>query len=285
MSLIVDGLQLQDRAGGVYFDMPVGRHDLPLARVATSSVPFRAGLRGERSFADRRRIELESRVLAIADAVAHQAFIDDLKRRLDPSRGEPLLVRDLLPTGLERWCYAWSRALDVERVGGRTATPMHQASVVLEALDPFWYGTYGLSALDSGLLLDDGEALDQGGEIVVAPTSTTHALSFDTQGTADVERIRLRLSGPSVAGPGIEVDTPAGVVGFVMADALADGELLEIDNFERSTLLGAAVARQHMSLRPANRNGEYVRFLPGLNTVRILGQPAEVRILLTPTYL
>jgi hypothetical protein len=34
-----------------------------------------------------------------------------------------------------------------------------------------------------------------------------------------------------------------------------------------------------------NQHGEYFRLKPGVQTLRILGQPAEVRLLITPTYL
>ena len=509
MSLIVDGLQLQDRAAGVYFDMVHGRNELPRVRAAESVIPFRSGVRFETSLADRRTIHLESRVLAVADT--HQEFIDDLKRRLDPTRGSPIIIRDLLPTGLERWCAARSRAFDIERIGGLNDTPMYHASAALEALDPFWYSSYGAATLDAGvpsldpiyaarvlelgpaaywrlasladasghglaltangavvaggaagllvgdsdaattfpgadtdylqspalaalglayslaawvrpegagvsagiflsggtsrpylrhinddvsfvftdsggaqqtiatpaddlprnvdsfvvathdgstarvhvngveraasaiasqapgalsfrigrwgsaalpftgrvdeaaifgralsaaevadlysagavehysgsdpLLLDNGESLDSGAETVLAPSSPSHEFALNTLGTADVERVRVRMVGPSVEAPGFEVDTPAGVIGFQLASPLVGGEILEVDNYARTVLLDGVSARGSMTLGAANRHGEYARLRPGNNTVRAIGQPAEVRILFTPTYL
>lgn len=285
MSLIVDDLQLHNRAGGWHFDLTVGRHALPSTRVTTTQIPFRHGLRGEPAFGNLRRLEIESRVLAIPDPDAHQAFLDDLKRRLDPTRGEPVIVRDTLPNGLERWCFAWSRACDVVRVGGLSASPMHEASIMLEALDPFWYSSNGAATLDSGLLLDNGEHLDQGAEVVIAPTSTSHQLTIDTLGSAEVERIRIRMLGPSAGPPGFEADTPAGPVGFVLAAPLAAGELLELDNAARRALVAGVSVRADMTLQAANRHGEYARLRPGTNTIRILGQPAQARILFTPTHL
>jgi hypothetical protein len=287
MSLIVEGLQLHDRPGGVYFDMLTGRHELPASRFATSMIPFWAGQRQDVSLADRRRIELESRVLAIPNAAAHQAWIDDFKRRLDPSRSTPVLIRDTLPSGLERFGWAWPRALDVERVGGRTATPMHAASVALEGLDPFWYSPYGALALDDDVVLDDDELLDAGGEIVV--TSPITEITFDAGGSAEVQRVRVRFVGASSAGVGIENLTTPELVGFTSTEVLAGGDRITVDNFRRRAHrdLGAGLGsiRASMTMRDGNRHGEYLRLLPGSNTLRVLGAPAEARISFFRTWL
>lgn len=138
--------------------------------------------------------------------------------------------------------------------------------------------------IGSGSTLDDGLTLDASAEIVIVPSSISHTVAFDTLGTADVERIRIRMTGPSLMPPGIEVDTPDGVVGFVLASALVAGETFDLDNYARTAVIGVTPQRRFMTLKAANRNGEYVRFRPGLNTVRILGQPASARILFTPTF-
>lgn len=287
MSLFIDDLQLHNRAGGWYFDLVVGRHSLPSLRTVTTLIPFAHGLRGEPSFADQRRLELESRLLAVPDPDAHQAFLDSLKRHLDPTRTTPVLVRDLLPTGVERWCRAWPRALDVERVGGRTATPMHAASAVLEALDPFWYTSWGALTLDSGLALDDDEELDTGGETIVIPP--TDEIDLDAIGSTDVARIRIRFIGPSAGPVGIEVISTPEPIGFTSTVSLGVGERVTVDNAARSahrdigTVIGTV--RGAMTLRPGNRHGEYVRLVPGINRIRIHGAPAQTRIKYLPTWL
>lgn len=286
MSLIVDGLQLQDRAAGVYFDLTHGRNELPRIRLAESVIPFRAGARVETSLADRRTLHLESRVLAVP--LVHQEFLDNLKARLDPTRPDAVMVRDLLPgTGLERWCWAHPRAFDIERIGGANNTPMYRASASLESLDPFWYSAYGTLDLDAGADMDDDEIMDAGAEIVV--TSPTTLVTFNNPGTAEVQRVRVRFIGPSSGGVGIENRSTPLPVGFNSSTVLAADERVTVNNYLRTALrdVGAAQGsiRSTMGLRGGNRHGEYLCLVPGDNTLQILGAPAECRIAFFPTWL
>jgi hypothetical protein len=281
MSLLLDGYEVQREVDGVYLSIARGRgrHEIPSVRARSSLIPFRHGRRHELGIDDVRLLEL---VGSISKPVttAFVAEVDKLKGILTADR-EPWAMIDTLPDGQQRWINVVGRNAVWQWVNPHTL----RLSAELEAHDPFWYSVYGISTLDSGLLLDNGEALDQGGEVVVTPTSTSHPLALDTLSTADVEAIRLRMTGPSVTAPGIEVDTPDGIVGFVLAAALTSGQELEVVNATRTAFIGLAAQRQNMILRPANRHGEYVRFRPGLNTVRILGQPTQARLLFPRTFL
>lgn len=227
-----------------------------------------------------RQIELAGYV-DIVDAGLFVARIDTWKKALDPTAAEPVLILDSLEDGTQRYCWAVPTSFLWTHLVPQKA----RISVELDALDPFWYGVYGNSTMDSGLIMDNGEVMDSSGEITVTPTSTSYSITLDPASTAEVERIRIRFVGPSLSAPGIEVDTPDGLVGFVMTAALATGEELTVDARARTVTIAGVTQRAAMTLKAANRHGEYVRFRPGTNTVRVLGMPATARILFSPTFL
>lgn len=145
-------------------------------------------------------------------------------------------------------------------------------------------GLYGPAPAPDGFL-DDGGVLDDGGEVVVTPSSTIHALALDTVGSAAVEKVILRFVGPSLTPPGIEVDTPEGIVGFVMAAALAAGQELVVDTAAGTALIGGISQRGSMTLQAANAHGEYVHLLARNNSIRLLGAAARVGLTFNSTWL
>ena len=282
VGLTWDGYDIQRADFGVLLDIVDGLDDLPELRTSRQVIPFRHGQRAEYPYANGRPLVLSGLLDGRdgLDRAAYRTYVDEVKQSFSPFRAEPGILVATLEDGTLRWI----SAMPLDLRPASIVPGASRISIELLADDPFWYSAYGFASMDSGLLMDDGEAMDQGAELVVTPTTASHAIAFDTLGTADVERIRIQFTGPSVAAVGIEVDTTDGIVGFTAA-TLASGEELEVDNAARTALVGVLSQRQFMTLQAANRHGEYVRFRSGLNTVRILGQPAEVRILLTPTYL
>lgn len=281
MSLLLDGYEAQRPNEGIHLSVARGRGRIepPPTRRSSSVIPFRAGRRLTPGYADSRRLELVGWVTK-PDPEELVAELDALKVVFDPSR-DPWLLLDTLPNGDVRWI----RVVGANLMGAYRNPHTYDLSAELIADDPFWYSAYGTSTLDSGLVLDAVDLLDQGGPIVVTPTAASHPINFDSMSTGDVERIRIRLVGPSSTGVGIEVDTPDGVVGFVMASALSAGQVLIVDNHKRTALIGTLSQRQGMTLRAANRHGEFIRFRPGVNQLRVLGQPGSAHILFTRTYL
>lgn len=277
-----DGYDVQRSDLDVFLEITEGLDELPELRSFHQVIPFRHGRRSDDPHADHRVLVLTGLLSGPSgnERAGYRGYVDEVKAAFSPLRKNRVLVATL-ENGSQRWIRATPRdTKPVPIVPGAS-----RYSIELIADDPFWYSSYGFSALDSGLSLDDGEHLDQGGEIVITPTSVSHSFTFDSMGTADVERTRVQLFGPSMTPPGIEVDTPDGVVGFVMASALSAGQTLVVDNYARTVLIGSVTQRQNMTLKASNRHGEYVRFNAGHNTVRILGDPAEARILLTSTFL
>lgn len=272
-------VDLQPSHGRWRFWVAEGRDELPTARTSSQLIPFRRGRLHQAGTADRRPLEVRGYLKDATDA-AMRAQLDLLKGLLDPEADEMGTLVDDFEDGSRRWIRAASRDV-ISRYAG---TAGRMLSIQLDALDPYWYGSNGYSALDSGLLLNDGNALDQGAWIVVTPTATVHALDIDIPGTADIERIRVEMTGPSSAPPGLEVVTPDGAVGFTLGAALAVGQVVELDNSQRTVLIAGVSQRAGMVLKAANRHGEYVRLMPGATTIRVLGQPSQVRILFTPTY-
>lgn len=257
-----------------------GRDELPTVRSSSEVVPFRRGLLHKPGLGGTRRLEVRGYIQE-ADLAGLLATRDEIKRLLDPEADVLGILADTFEDGSVRWIRAIPRTADATYAG--EARRLY--SIELEALDPYWYGAWGTLALDGGYTLDDGWSLDASAEVVVVPASTAQAVLIDTLGSADVERVTLRLTGPSTTAPGFETALPDGsVAGFVMAGPLAAGEELVVDNFARVATVGGVTVRNELSLRAGNRNGEYLRLLAHMNTCRVLGQPAEARIHFTPTY-
>jgi hypothetical protein len=183
-----------------------------------------------------------------------------------------------LQDGSTRWINA--RPANPALIGGElVGYEMRPMSIEWEALDPYWYGSWGSLALDEGYLLDAGWLLDSSAEVLI-----TGAATFDTLGTADVERIRVRFTGPSAGPVGVEIPN-AVPLGFTVNRILVAGEVLDVDNFTRTVTLGGASLRNLMILRPANEHGEYLRLPAGSVTLHATGRATETRVLFTPTFL
>lgn len=253
-----------------------GRDELPTVRRTSDHIPFRRGRVHRPGIANVRQLELRGYVQETTPA-EFQATKDMLKGLLDPELEEPGTLVDPQDDGSKRWIHAVPVSV-LPKLAGNTKRIL---SVELEALDPYWYGSYGYATLDSGLILDNGEFLDQGAEIVVVPTSATHNVPLTIPGTAKIERVRVTVKGPSSAAIGVEALSSG--VGFGYP-RLVPGTTLRVDNRASTVLRDLSNARKDLTLRPANLHGEYIRLSPGAEVVRITGQPAEVRLLFTPTY-
>ncbi len=257
-----------------------GRDDLPGARTSADLIPFRRGRLHQPATADVRRLELRGYITE-TDLAGLLATRDEIKRLLEPERDDPGILTDTFEDGSIRWIRAIPRSADATYAG--QAKRLY--SILLEALDPFWYGAWGSLALDVGADLDDGYVLDGSADLVVVPTSPAHVVEIDAFANAEIERVRVTFTGPSVSGPGVELVRPgASAIGFQMATALAAGEVLVVDNWARTAAIGTVPRRADMALRDGNRHGEYVHLLPRANTIRITGQPAEARLQFTPTF-
>ncbi|MEW6223201.1 MAG: hypothetical protein AB1627_01090 [Chloroflexota bacterium] len=278
MSPTWEGLDLQPAHRRWRFWIEQGRDELPDARTSSDLIPFRRGRLHQPAAADRRVLEVRGYIQE-ASLSAFRAQHDTLKGLLDPEAETPGTLVDDFEDGSARWIRAVPRNL-MSRHGGEATRLL---SIELEALDPYWYSAWGSLALDAGYALDEGLTLDSSAEIIVVPTSTAHVIPIVIPGTADCERVSVRMTGPSVAAPGVDVpgSTP---IGFLLGTPLAAGEVAELDNAARSVTVDGVTARASLDLLPGNRHGEYLRLPRGTTALRVLGQPAEARILFTPTY-
>lgn len=269
-------VDLRPTHGRWRFWIAEGRDDLPEVRSSSQVIPFRRGRLHKPGIADLRPLEVRGYIKDVTDA-AMRADLDVIKGLLDPEALAMGTLVDDFENGSVRWMRAIPRDV-IPRYGGK-ATRLF--SIALDALDPYWYGSWGTLSLDSGLYLDSGLSLDSGAEVVITAPATTFDL--DTLGTADVERIRVRFVGPS-AGP-VGLDTVGATpVGFTVARTLDAGEVLEVDNYARTILLGGVSLRNVTTLLEDNRHGEYIRLPAGPVTLRASGGAAETRILFNPTY-
>ena len=287
IGLTYDGFDLQRSDLDLMFAITDGLDGLPLTRGDDPVIPFRRGRLPQNHVADRRPVVAQGWVTGRTPtaAIAYRAYLDSLKAHLDPT-GPPRTLVATMEDGTRRWISAVPRNL----IGGNDGmgSDFRSFSIEWDALDPFWYGSYGYIALDSGLFLDTGHSLDEGTEIVIPASTPT--VSVTVPGTADTERVRVRFTGPSSGPVGIEVDSN---LGFVMANALptttgvgSSAQTVTVDNWARTVVDGTGASlRSQMTLRSANIHGEYVRLTPGTHSIRILGAPFEARLLLIPTYL
>lgn len=279
--LVWDDLDIQRL--DVMITIDEGLDNLPVFRGNDQILPFRTGRLPVQQFADHRPVVASGWIAGSGTLPrsSYRAYLDELKLHLDPRKGPRVLIATLAD-GSTRWITARAdNLLPGERIGDEFAL----FSIQWDACDPYWYGTWGTLGLDGGLFLDRGYYLDSSADIVVVPTSLSHEIVVDTLGTADVEKVRVRFTGPSATNPGFAATLTGGeVVSFTYGAALAAGQLLTVDNDARSVLLGATNRRNLLVLGSGNRHGEYARLGARLNAVRITGQPAEARITFSPTY-
>jgi hypothetical protein len=279
-----DGFDLQRADLDILFELTEGLDDLPQTRGSDDVIPFRSGRLPQDRIADHRPVVATGWVTRPSASVAsaYRAYVDSLKAKLDPT-GPPHILVATLEDGSKRWINAVARDL----IGGPAlGSDFRPFSIAWDALDPYWYGTNAVIALDSGLFLDAGLTLDQDATIVITPTTVAYDYTFTAHGTTDITGVVVEIDGPSVSRPFIYNKSLDPVVGFGYATALIAGQTLVVDSGRRTATLGSVNARGGLTpTYPGNRHGEYIRVRPGENTIRIDGQPAEVRMSFKATYL
>lgn len=280
----------------VFFEITEGLDELPEMRGEDQLIPFRTGQLPGLRLAHRRPVVLTGHIMGSGSAPrsVYRAYVDGLKGIFDPAAG-PGILAATLPDGTNRWINAVARnIIGGEGFGGE----FRSLSIELEALDPYWYGAWGTLAMDAGYELDAGEVLDSSAEVVIVPTSANHAIDIDALGTAEIERLRFTMTGPSTGPPGFYVTIGGVEFGWTFggpgtiypALVLPAGQVLIVDNYARTVTLndpGSTVLvpyRNLLVLRAGNARGEYARFRVGVNACRVTGFPAECRIQLTPTW-
>ncbi len=285
IGLVWDGHDLQRADLDVFFEITEGLDTLPEVRGEDQIIPFRVGRLPGLRIPHRRVIDATGHVMGPADATAKAAFrayVDEVKGWMDPTIGERVLVATL-EDGSIRWITCAARNI----MGGEGWASEYRAmSLEWEALsDPLWHADWGEWFLDSGLVLDDGWYLDELGNVVITPAATPSPFSatFTALGTTATEAVRVEVDGPSVGAITINVAT-ATQLGFTFP-ALAAGEHLVVDNGARTVTLDGVQARGDLGLLPGNVHGEYLHLYPGVNTVLVTGQPAQVRIIFDRSYL
>lgn len=285
IGLVWDGHDLCRPDLDLFFDMADGLDNLPEVRGEDQLVPFRAGRLSSSRLPHRRPIVANGHAAGPSGATARadlRAYIDEVKGWMDPTVGERILVATL-EDGSLRWITCAARnILPGEGWGGE----YRALSLEWEAVsDPLWHSSWGTLSLDAGYVLDDLWSLDASAEVIIVPTSTSHAQDIDTLGTAAVDRIRATFTGPSSAAPGLNVTMADGsIVGYTFGATLTAGQTLVIDSYARTVTLAGTNRRDLLTLLAGNQHGEYIRFHTGTNTVRVTGQPAECRIHFTPAW-
>jgi hypothetical protein len=281
IGLTYDGYDLQRADLDIFFQITEGLDTLPETRGDDQLIPFRTGRLAQSRMADRRPVVAMGWVTrpSVSQTPAYRAYLDGLKAKLEPTALPRVLVATL-EDGSKRWINAVPRDL---LPGDGWGSDFRSFSIEWEALDPYWYSAYGSATLDSGLYLDAGWYLDDGADLTVAG-SGDYALT--NPGTADSEKVRVIVTGPSSGAVGVEV-AGAVPVGFTYP-LLATGETLTVDNDARTVVLTSAAppvnGRQNLILRPGNEHGEYLRLPPGAQTIRVSGNPVSTRIHFLPAY-
>jgi hypothetical protein len=280
MSLVWDGLDLQPAHRRWRFWIAVGRDELPETRASSQLIPFVRGRLHQAGVADRRVLEVRGYIKELSDP-AMQAELDAIKQSLDPERSVPGVLTDTFADGSVRWLTAVPRNA-ISRYAGDAGRLL---SLELEALDPFWYRTWGAWVLDSGLYLDEGLLLDEATEIVIHPHASPETISFTAVGTAEGTLVRIEADGPSTGGQLVVTNVSADGAPSFSHPALLAGEALVVDSGLRVVTLNGGNHRGSLVLGAGNRHGEYFRLRPGLNTIQISGLPAELRVSFPATYL
>lgn len=278
IGLAFDGYQLQRPDLNIIFQITEGLDSLPTMRGADAIIPFRRGRLAQPHLADTRHIVATGWIAGAGAAPrsSYRAYVDELKSHLDPTEDPAMLVATL-EDGRVRWIRAVARSLVP---GDGIGNEFRAMSIEWEALDPFWYSSLGALTLDSGHVLDAGEFLDMGAQIVIAGTAD---LAIETFGNAPVEHVRVSIVGPSAGPVGLET-TEASPVGFAVARTLVTGETLVIDNDARTATIGGVSVRNLMTLSAGNRHGEYIRLPAGAVTLRATGGAAQTKVSFDPAW-
>lgn len=278
IGLAFDGYDLQRPDLDIIFAITEGLDTLPATRGVDTVIPFRRGKLAQAHLADTRHIVATGWIAGAGAAprASYRGFVDELKSHLDPTE-DPRLLVVRLEDGQTRWIRAVPRnILPGQGLGGEFSA----MSIEWEGLDPFWYSSLGALSLDAGHYLDTGEALDTGAEIVITGAGDAE---IDTVGNAPVERVRVRIVGPSSGPVGLET-VGASPIGFTVARTLGSGEVLEVDNDGRTCEIGGVSVRNLMTLSAGNRHGEYLRLPAGAVALRATGAAAQTRVAFDPAW-
>lgn len=278
IGLVFDGFDLQRPDLDLIFAISEGLDTLPATRGADAVIPFRRGRLAQPHLADTRHIVATGWIAGsgAAPRASYRGFVDELKSHLDPTEDPRMLV-----VRLEDGSTRWIRAVPRDIIAGQGLGGEYSGmSIEWEGLDPFWYSSLGALSLDSGHSLDTGESLDTGAEIVITGAGDAE---IDTVGTAPVERVRVRIVGPSSGPVGLETVEPS-PIGFTVARTLGSGEVLEVDNDGRTCLVGGVSVRNLMTLSAGNRHGEYLRLPAGPVSLRATGGAASTRVAFDPAW-
>jgi Phage tail protein len=308
VGLTWDGYDIQRSDLDVFLEITEGLDELPELRARRDIIPFRHGQRPAAPYANRRPIVLTGLISgpSATERSGYRGYVDEVKESFSPLRSAPGTLVATLEDGTTRWI----KAMPLDARFRPIVPGASNTSIELVADDPFWYSAYGTVGdviaydaaiiydsslhlydgatgalgMDTGIEMDDDYLMDSGGEIIVTPPTTE--VTFDSMGTADVERIRIRFVGPSTGSVGVHNLSTSSPVGFSIARTLAAGEEIVVNNYARTAKLdGVTNVRGDMTLRDGNRHNEYLRLLPGSQTLRILGAPAEARITFFATWL
>jgi hypothetical protein len=282
VGLTWDGYDIQRSDLNVFLQITEGLDEMPELRTARQVIPFRHGQRSTSPYANRRPIVLTGLISgpSATERSGYRGYVDEVKESFSPFRSTPGTLVATLEDGTTRWI----KAMPLSMLNAPIVPGAANTSIELVADDPFWYSAYGTLDMDDGIEMDDDYFMDSGGEIVV--TSPTTEVTFDSQGTAEVERIRVRFVGPSTSSVGVVNRSTPSPVGFTIARTLAANEEITLNNYSRTVKLdGTTNLRGDTTLYAGNRHGEYLRLLPGENRLQILGAPAEMRLLFFATWL
>jgi hypothetical protein len=180
----------------------------------------------------------------------------------------------------------WIRATARNLIGGEAfGSELRILSLELEALDPYWYGTFGTLILDTGLFLDDAWLVNSSREVVIVPPADPYDFTLEVPGTTVVRKIRARFEAPSINPVGLLNVTPLVPVGFRASILPSGASPLVVDNEQRTVLQGATSFRKDLVLEEGNVHGEYICLFPGTNRLRLIGKPARLRLTFYPSYL
>jgi hypothetical protein len=282
IGLAFAGYDLQRADLNVMFAITEGLDDLPAVRGSDQVIPFRPGRLALPRLADRRAVVATGWVAGgqPAPESTYRTYLDGLKAVLDPTRPPDALVATL-ENGSVRWIIARPANILGGELVGHEMRPM---SIEWEAVDPYWYGTFGSLTADAGYRADGGWAADSSREFVVVPPTEAYDFNLDVPGTAAARRIVARFDSPSIGICGLSNRTFADPIGFTSVPLPVGALPMVIDNEARTIVQGGTSYRKDLTLATGNEHGEYIRLLPGRNVLRVTGKPTRLRLTFYPAY-
>lgn len=227
MSLTADAHDLQPAHGRWRFWIAAGRDEGVGVRSSSEVIPFRRGRLHQPALGDRRSLELRGYIKELTDS-AMQAELDLIKATLDPERTDPVRLTDTFADGSIRWIDAIPGDI-VSRYAGEAGRLL---SVELDALDPYWYRTWGNWTADSGLYADDGLYADEGSTLAIYPTSDPFDVTVQVLGTTDVTKVLAEIDGPAPSDVGVWNVSVDPEIGFSYPAAILGSNVVPNPSFE-----------------------------------------------------